>query len=596
VKPRTALLLLALILAAAGGPGGFATSLTPTSIELASCGKSYRLPALAEGASGEVLVSLRSGELKEIVGRFHGGVSWSPEEKKAVFTFPRGKFVLVAGRRSFLLGREEIPLPVPLSVCQGEPYVPLSVLPLLAEGRLTCDEASRTWYLDPLVRRLEVVEESKRFLLVMGATGAVSYRTFMLKDPDRFVIDVQNAHLDPASSSLKTKEITHPSIGKIRFDQFSVQPNVTRVVVPLGERFEVESIPSKEMTKLVFWVKVPRISAPGENFPRQSVTGVDVECHPSGVRVRIGATGPIQYQWHRLKPPDNRYFIDITNAVLTKGARKVPVDDYYVREVRVAQFQREPVPVVRVVVDLNVPAKVAALPKASLVNTLLVEVEHSEVDMEAEPLQGFGATSFPRKGYIICLDPGHGGWDPGAVNSSLKLYEKTATLDICLRLARKLKSAGWNVVLTRRKDTDVSIFYPDAGSELGARVAVANGMKAQIFVSLHCNSATNTEAMGTSVHWYKDGDLVLARTVRGPLTACACRPDRGLHQNRFYVLRHSTMPAILIETAFLSNATEGRLLGSPAFREKVAEGVYRGVTHYASTHLKPPKKKAAPKR
>jgi N-acetylmuramoyl-L-alanine amidase len=299
----------------------------------------------------------------------------------------------------------------------------------------------------------------------------------------------------------------------------------------------------------------------------------------------------VQYQWHRLKPPDNRYFIDITNAVLRKGARKIPLDDYYVREVRIAQFQNEPVPVVRVVVDLNVPAKVTAFSNTTFINTLIVDVEHSEVDMDNEALQGFGATAFPRKGFIICIDPGHGGWDPGAVNSALCLYEKTVTLDICLRLARKLKAAGWNVVLTRRKDTDVSIFYPDAGSELGARVAVANGMKAQIFVSVHCNSASNTAAMGTSTHWCKDSDLTLAKIVHGPVIRSAGRPDRGLRKNRFYVLRNSSMPSVLVETAFISSATEAKLLASPHFREKVAQGIFHGVQRYAAAYLKPPKKR-----
>src|SRR5690606_7658617 len=116
-------------------------------------------------------------------------------------------------------------------------------------------------------------------------------------------------------------------------------------------------------------------------------------------------------------------------------------------------------------------------------NTLVLEIRHKTIEPSMAMLKGYGTTSFPAAGGIICIDPGHGGSDPGCISRHYGVTEKEVTLDISLRLARILRSRGWNVVLTRTDDRDVSWAGSSAKEELGARVKIANDMGADVFVS-----------------------------------------------------------------------------------------------------------------
>ena len=83
-----------------------------------------------------------------------------------------------------------------------------------------------------------------------------------------------------------------------------------------------------------------------------------------------------------------------------------------------------------------------------------------------------------------------------------------------------------------------------------------------------CNASTNPSVNGTSLHYYKQGDLVLAQSLQGSVVAGTGRANRGVQKNRFYVLAHTRMPAVLIETAFLTNSNEGGLLSQPEYRQR----------------------------
>lgn len=174
---------------------------------------------------------------------------------------------------------------------------------------------------------------------------------------------------------------------------------------------------------------------------------------------------------------------------------------------------------------------------------------------------------------LIVIDPGHGGGDPGAVSRHFGLREKDVTLDISLRLKASLEVRGFRVVMTRENDRDVSwAFSPDA-VELGARTAVANTRNADLFVSIHCNSSTSSAHHGTELHWFKPADLTLAKALEGALENATGFTDKGIIRNRFFVLRHTTMPAVLVETAYLSNYTDAARLGDPAVRQRIADGL-----------------------
>lgn len=171
--------------------------------------------------------------------------------------------------------------------------------------------------------------------------------------------------------------------------------------------------------------------------------------------------------------------------------------------------------------------------------------------------------------YKVCLDPGHGGKDPGAVGPK-GLKEANVNLAVALKVAEKLRKAGIDVRLTRATD----VFM-----DLQPRCDISNTWGADYFVSIHCNAAGTPQAYGTETYCYKFGGKgeVLAKAMQAELIAATGRANRGVKEANFYVLRKTNMPAVLTELAFVSNPEEERLLGSSGFQEKCATAIARGI-------------------
>jgi N-acetylmuramoyl-L-alanine amidase len=195
----------------------------------------------------------------------------------------------------------------------------------------------------------------------------------------------------------------------------------------------------------------------------------------------------------------------------------------------------------------------------------------------------------------ICLDPGHGGNDPGfQVGSS---DEKKYTLLLAQEVRAQLKAAGFNVVMTRT--TDIKIPLED-------RPAMARRNGADLFVSLHFNSteqgrneakgteifcltpagATSTNARGEGdTQWVAgnrndEKNMLLAYQMQKSYERNLGVEDRGVKRARFQVLREATMPAILIEGGFMSHPAEGRKIFDPAYRRQMARAVVDGIQAY----------------
>ncbi|MCR4436871.1 MAG: N-acetylmuramoyl-L-alanine amidase [Clostridiales bacterium] len=180
---------------------------------------------------------------------------------------------------------------------------------------------------------------------------------------------------------------------------------------------------------------------------------------------------------------------------------------------------------------------------------------------------------------IIVIDPGHGGSDPGAIGQS-GTKEKDITLDIALMVSDYLKNAGYQVIMTRQDDQYVS---------LADRSAVANDAHADAFISIHCNAynhiaggtETFTEPMsGNPVYKQQEDSKRLARLVQSELVQALGLTDRGVNEEGLYVCRETNAPAILVETAFIDNKSEEKLLSDPEFQKKAAEAIGRGVDGY----------------
>jgi len=228
-----------------------------------------------------------------------------------------------------------------------------------------------------------------------------------------------------------------------------------------------------------------------------------------------------------------------------------------------------------------------------LVQSAFVETEGSETKLSIELFQPANAylrtegdlglalvievpSQVARQVRLIVVDAGHGGKDPGAISplrtGKPQLIEKHLTLDIAFRLKRLLEEAGYKVVMTRTEDVYVS---------LPERVAIANNLQADAFVSVHLNSFPQPGAQwGTEVYFWTPQSYPLAESIYRNLLAILGRKGNGIRQRQLYVVRHTIMPSVLVEPCYLNHPEEEELLRSENFREKIAVAICRGIMEF----------------
>ncbi|MEH2380744.1 MAG: N-acetylmuramoyl-L-alanine amidase [Nostoc sp.] len=173
---------------------------------------------------------------------------------------------------------------------------------------------------------------------------------------------------------------------------------------------------------------------------------------------------------------------------------------------------------------------------------------------------------------VVIIDPGHGGKDSGALGLG-GAREKDVILPIGRKLGQILQQNGIQVILTR--DSDYFVTLP-------GRVQLAERANADVFVSIHANSAgaSRPDVNGLEVYYYDSG-LDLARIVRSSiLQSIGTLKDRGVRRARFYVLRKSSMPSILVETGYMTGREDMARLRTSAYQNQMAEAIARGVLQY----------------
>lgn len=169
----------------------------------------------------------------------------------------------------------------------------------------------------------------------------------------------------------------------------------------------------------------------------------------------------------------------------------------------------------------------------------------------------------------VVIDAGHGGHDNGGQWG--RVYEKHLALDTAYRLESKLKALGYQTVMTRRSDSFIS---------LPQRVSVANRYRNAIFVSIHYNYTWKQQVSGLETFFSNAEGRTLAQYVQSGLISRTRTVDRNAKYARFYVIRNTKLPAILVEGGFVSNATERNRMKSAWFRESIAQGITDGIQRY----------------
>jgi N-acetylmuramoyl-L-alanine amidase len=169
----------------------------------------------------------------------------------------------------------------------------------------------------------------------------------------------------------------------------------------------------------------------------------------------------------------------------------------------------------------------------------------------------------------VIIDPGHGGHDKGGQWG--RVYEKHLALDTSIRLESHLKKMGYNTVLTRRSDYFVS---------LPGRMTIANKYKNAIYVSIHYNYTWKQHVSGIETFYHTQESKKLAQDVHRGVISRVKVVDRGVKYARYYVIRHCSIPSVLVEGGFVSNSNERSRMKTAWFRDAIARGIADGVQSF----------------
>ena len=347
------------------------------------------------------------------------------------------------------------------------------------------------------------------------------------------------------------------------------------------------------------------------------ITGIRVSTDADKTRIVVDGTKETEYKVSVISNPQ-RIIIDIQNAWVSPNVKKATnIDSRFAKAVRIAQHDSS---TVRVVVESSMGKnnyKVFALKGGTTAYRVVMDFgkvgggsKNSGIDFNPQPkpdtssstgsnsnrgdtvgTTSGGTTTEPAftpglKGKIIALDAGHGGSDTGAIGPT-GVTEKGVTLRVAKALQKLLQAEGATVLMTRTTDTEVSPKKANASDveELQARCDVGNDGNADIFISMHMDSFTNSTPSGTTGYYYTKGSKAsqrLAQYVSEGVVTALGTGNRGNKSCNFYVVKHTDMPATLVEMAFISNDKEEKLMNSEAGINRAAEGILNGLRRFFS--------------
>jgi len=415
-----------------------------------------------------------------------------------------------------------------------------------------------------VIERVAVTTGDREIVVSISSSAPepLKVESFSLDDPPRLVFDLTGASLAPGQPS--AFPVTAPNVCQVRVGQHQADPPIVRIVVDISENVELPQ-----------WQLVPGEDT-GETLIILATGGAinlrppSVQTFKEGLLLRFSGVGRLPRRVGTLQDPP-RVFVDLTDAQLETGYTEGFADGM-VREIRMAQQPAaEGRPVARFVVEMAEPLSHCVFPDGA---DLVTAVGREPWGLPLTEYRGSGQL----RGKRIVVDAGHGGKDTGAPAvfgcPRQVIYEKDVVLDIGQRLARLLRAEGAEVTMTRSDDTYVS---------LRERAALANRLKAEAFVSIHCNSCAEPNALrGTSVYYDHAHSVRLARVVQEEMVAALGTQDKGVRNANFAVIRRTQMPGILVETAFINHEGDRMRLMNTHFRERAARAILQGMIRFFS--------------
>ena len=404
----------------------------------------------------------------------------------------------------------------------------------------------------------------KNGAVLLNGFGAITIeKPMILTNPSRIVYDIPNTLV---KSELRNTEYKIGAADSVKIGQFSV--NKARVVITTEDVNKYIPIISSDNQSLLIAnsdnVNNFNLFTNVTNAISYSKDKVDAQT----TSMTIGFSAPVVQGINRTNKDLTLYLYNVKNynESLFKETYKNTVFEN-------AEITMMP----NVGLKLSVP-----LEQDSLVNTFLgadgkaIKVFIKTAKKTAPPLITLPFAR-PEKtpkpvgsgSKKIVIDAGHGGTDCGAIRENIN--EKDITLDVSKQVRDMLVKKGYIVQMTR--DTDEYVSLQD-------RVSISENFNADIFISIHVNSSTGDEANGIETHYYHQNSLFLAQTVHAALASEIYAKNRGLFKSKFYVINHTTVPAVLLEIGFISNDAERAELTTPKRKQATAQAISEGIIDY----------------
>ena len=424
---------------------------------------------------------------------------------------------------------------------------------------------------------LKGLEVESEFLLLKPAEGAGLLKVknqFYLEKPNRFVVDLEPAVLSgdlftsegPPTGKAPTSGVTEWNGWTVRLSQNT--PSIVRLVIETEGNKNFKLLEGSPQAPQAFrnalvvqpttGIRRPTTQA---SVAKGNLTQVYFSPPTSkgAVKMRLEASVPVEYKL--TNETGNRLLLSLPNIAPPEsgGVQQFDVKSFlYLKALsHVAAVKGS-----ALLIDFAQPVKdLRSLPytaQRALELSFLVPSNPSSIT----------ASIRNPKGRIV-VDAGHGGKDQGT--SRAGVLEKELNLACATYLVDALKRRGLEVYTTRTTDKFL---------ELREISAIANQYDPDLFVSIHHNSSLDASISGLETYYYHYPSMALAKAVHASLVGALPIKDRGVRRAQFYVINHTTAPAILVELGYLSNAGERAEVNTTARQKKAAEAVADGIVEY----------------
>ncbi len=423
---------------------------------------------------------------------------------------------------------------------------------------------------DMVIRLINYVDDVRlerfnaREVVVIEGGDVSNYNTMHLDNPHRLVVDIKESVLNPARKILD-QAIDGRMIQRVRVSEFKPdhhydpEDKIVRVVVDLNSQLRQDDLfIQKENGSL----RVHLEGEPDQGY-RYEETGWTTS------RLTFFGENQVDYQVD-LEANGEMLKVSMPSDNMSVPFELLDVDDVMLEFIQTTRSSngRE------LIANIHLKPGVSATANG-LENT-------------RDLVLNFTNSNLKYREKLVVIDPGHGGSDPGAISTNMKMKEKDINLEVAQEAKRLLESAGFRVYMTRTDDTYISI---------QDRAAIANQLRADLFISIHSNAAPRADLKGVETLYYPSekepmdfrNNRFLAEIFHDEMVKTLGAESHRINaREKLVVLRETRMPAIITEIGFMSNSEEERLLATSEYRQRAAAGVLRSVIRYfeeSLTHL-----------